>query len=282
MFNTNLESPSFASRIFPAALAAASSIAILLLAALVLARPGSTVRAASSTDSGSATSPVPVLVELFTSEGCSSCPPADALLAQLDASQFVPGVQAIVLSEHVTYWNSLGWRDPFSAEAYTHRQNEYGERFGLSSVYTPQAVVDGSHELVGSDKSALTRAVKESAARAKLPITVENLQWSGDSVTALVNTGTPNREVTLFAALADESDQSSVSRGENSGRNLRHVAVVRNLVEIRKSSSAIQNQAIQLKLPNGTQPQAKMRVVLFVTDSRTGQVVGATLKTLQR
>jgi hypothetical protein len=101
-------------------------------------------------------------------------------------------------------------------------------------------------------------------------------------VTATVSTPAPPAAATLFAALADDSDESSVSRGENSGRTLRHVAVVRNLVEVSKTGSALERQPIQLKLPAGAQPQAKMRLVLFLADSRTGQILGATLKTLQR
>src|SRR6202789_4199856 len=129
----------------------------------ILAGPGKMTSVAAEADAARQ----PVLVELFTSEGCSSCPPADALLAHLDETQSVPGAQVIVLSEHVTYWNQDGWHDPFSMDAMTDRQKQYGDQFGLSDVFTPQAVVDGAAQMVGSDERGLEQAVERAAASPK-------------------------------------------------------------------------------------------------------------------
>src|SRR6266852_240298 len=107
---------------------------------------------------------LPILVELFTSEGCSSCPPADAVLARLHEKQPVPGVQLLVLSEHVDYWNNLGCRDPFSDEQCTDRQSLYAPLLSRSRVYAPQAVVDGQIDVLGSDESGLLGAAKGAAA----------------------------------------------------------------------------------------------------------------------
>jgi hypothetical protein len=264
-----------------AILAALASLALLGAVLIVGSHACRTVHAASSQPQ---TPPVPspVLVELFTSEGCSSCPPADALLAQLDATQTLPGGrQVIVLSEHVTYWNHDGWHDPFSSQTFTDRQNDYRIRFGLSDAYTPQVVVDGAQELVGSDRVKLLRAIQSAGSQPKIPLTLENVQWSGGSVTAQVSAQSDARSATLIAALADDSDQSSVLHGENQGRNLRHVAVVRTLVESRKIKGPLNKLSIQIKLPAGIQPQPKMRLIVFLADSHTGHILGATMQTLQ-
>ncbi len=248
---------------------AVAAIVSTLAAISFYARPKSTVSAASEPRQ-------PILVELFTSEGCSSCPPADDILAKLDSAQPVPGAQIIVLSEHVTYWNSLGWHDPFSSEAMTERQNQYSNRFGLGEVYTPQAVVDGAQELVGSDERKLTRTIAQRASTPKTPLTISDAHWSGNSVRFSVQ-ATHAPESNLVAALAEESAQSSVARGENGGRTLRHVAVVRTLQSFGSNST----DGRPLSLTEPAKISGPVRLVVFLTDRRNGHVIGATEQTLQ-
>src|ERR1700693_5422803 len=122
----------------------------------------------------------PVLVELFTSEGCSSCPPADALLERLDRSQQLSGADLIVLSEHVDYWNDIGWKDPYSSHEYSERQSAYAARFGRRSVYTPQMVIDGHFELVGSDERRAIQAVENDTKFVKVPLSLSAIRFDGN------------------------------------------------------------------------------------------------------
>lgn len=222
----------------------------------------------------------PVLVELFTSEGCSSCPPADALLAHLDETQSVPGAQVIVLSEHVTYWNQDGWHDPFSSDALTDRQKEYQNRFGLSDVYTPQAVVDGAVQMVGSDERKLTAAVAQAATAAKPELTIQDAQWAGSAVKFSVK-GAADSKTMLVAALAEDSAQTDVKAGENKGKNLHEVAIVRVLAEMGKGAD--DGRALTLKAPaSKTGETSPMRLVVFLADRHNGHVVAAAERTISR
>ena len=225
----------------------------------------------------------PVLVELFTSEGCSSCPPADALLAKLDAAQPIPGAQVIVLSEHVTYWDHQGWRDPYSLDSITQRQQQYASRFGLDDVFTPQAVVDGAAQVVGSDGHGLVQAVTHAAAAPKTSLNIQDAHWDNGSVHFAVRGDGSDSKVTLVAAVAEDSVQSSVARGENAGRSLHHVAVVRVMQEMGKGSE--DGRALTLKLPAGSQggsSSGPLRLVVFLADRKNGHVLAVAEQTINR
>lgn len=225
---------------------------------------------------------VPVLVELFTSEGCSDCPPADALLGQLDAKQPIAGARAIVLSEHVTYWNHDGWRDPFSLDAMTDRQETYDRHFGLESSYTPQMVVDGATQFVGSRTHDLVAAMESAAKTAKQPLTIENAKWDHGAATFSVHGG-PVAGAKLFAVLAADATHQEVTAGENAGRTLHHVAVVRVMKEF--GGDAADGRV--LKLSGGDfnrkdESDGPIRLVVFLADHKSGHVLAAAEQSLSR
>jgi hypothetical protein len=176
-----------------------------------------------------------VVVELFTSEGCSSCPPADALLARLDKTQPVEGAEVIALAMHVDYWNHLGWADPFSSHQFSERQGEYAAAFGKNDVYTPQMIVDGVKEFNGGNSSLAQDAIGKAAREPKGEVLLALTPSQSDSsvrINALIEKfpkPTEGEAVNVFLALTESGLASDVARGENSGRKLTHVGVVRSL-----------------------------------------------------
>ena len=184
-----------------------------------------------------AATPTPVLVELFTSEGCSDCPPADAVLQKLIDTQPVAGAVIVGLGQHVDYWDRLGWKDRFSSAALTSRQQAYATRFRSESIYTPQIVVDGRAELVGSDAGAARRAIERSLAAPHGTVRlVVDAETAGALVVSVTASDLPRvargDRADLVVAITEGRLQSDVTRGENKGRGLMHAAVVRYMATI--------------------------------------------------
>jgi len=220
----------------------------------------------------------PVVVELFTSEGCSSCPPADALLARLDREQPVSTAEIIVLEEHVDYWDNGGWHDRFSSSQYTDRQNQYAPRLKFDSAYTPQMVVDGATQFVGNDGRRAYQAVVAAARTPKIALALSPPALDGRHLACFVSAAASASalpKADLYAALVDPSATTHVLRGENGGRHLDHVGVVRSLKRIGKlqdlGSGPLQ---FNLNAPSDANP-ARMRVVVFAQGSDQGPIRGA-------
>lgn len=214
----------------------------------------------------------PVIVELFTSEGCSSCPPADDVLTRLDRDQPVPGVEVIALSEHVDYWNQLGWKDRFSSALFSRRQEDYGKIFRLESVYTPQMVVNGQTQVVGSDWADATKAIRAAAQapRASVIMAMKNSDTVSYQITQLpAQLFKDARGVDIILAVTEGNLETSVGGGENGGRRLHHTGVVRSLTTLEKLGSDA-----HLNL-NPEWNRSNLRVVLFVQDHGTRRILGA-------
>jgi hypothetical protein len=201
----------------------------------------------------------PILIELFTSEGCSDCPPADHLLEQLDP-------RVVVLSEHVDYWDHEGWKDPYSLHENTVRQEAYGRRFQTDGPYTPQMVVDGMAQFVGSDAK---RAVAEITKATERPKALVRVERSSSGLQVDVD-GSPE-SAGVFLALAQDSGTSKVATGENKGRQLHHVAMLRSL---RKIGSVKRGDSFRQAVPLAASA-AELRVIVFVQQGTTGPVLGA-------
>jgi len=204
----------------------------------------------------------PILVELFTSEGCSSCPPADKLLAQLEREGTFNGHPIVVMGEHVDYWNGLGWSDRFSSSVFSERQSDFVRRLHLSSAYTPQMVINGRQELVGNDEAALQKAlVRENAAS---PATV-SINLNGDTADIQVQNAPVG--ATAYLAITETALTTQVGRGENKGRQLQHAGVVRRLQKLGSIERSNFETRVRLATDRSWNP-ANVRVIAFVQSDR--------------
>ena len=217
---------------------------------------------------------VPVLAELFTSEGCSSCPPADRILELLAREPPIDGVDVIIMSEHVTYWDHQGWRDPFGSSAFTARQQIYGALFKLQSVFTPQLVIDGTSQVIGTDIAGLKAALASAAAKPKPPLTVE-LRDNGPHGLVATASG-PGLAAAVGAelvwAVTEDDLVVEVKRGENARRTLRHAGVVRWLSARKIGDSANPTPSIEIPI-RAEWKRDRLRVVGFVQSVRTREVL---------
>ncbi|MBZ5677221.1 MAG: DUF1223 domain-containing protein [Acidobacteriia bacterium] len=229
-----------------------------------------------------------VVVELFTSEGCSSCPPADQVLLRLESPRqpavirgkqqlpLPPGVEVITLGEHVDYWDQLGWKDKFSSPLFSARQQDYGRAFHLESVYTPEIVVNGQKEVLGSDSRAVLDAIFKAAKepQAQVTIAMTSAQNVSFSVSKLPS---GSHEAEILLGVTEGGLVTSVFGGENNGRQLRHAAVVRSLSSLGRldpNRPGEYSAVAQLNLRQEWN-RANLKLVLFVQDRVTRRILGA-------
>lgn len=251
---------------------------ILLIVLTVAATHSSQAHATKSSRSE------PVLLELFTSEGCSSCPAADRLAIQLQ-SQEKSGRQIIIMSEHVDYWNYLGWQDRYSSPLFTARQRAYAQALGQNDVYTPEAVIDGKIGVVGNDSQSVNKAIEKCAlsAKAELSLVLESDESNPYKqkvfVTAVCTDPPCIERGQLFVAITEDNLKSKVRSGENSGAILAHTGVVGSLHKVGGAVSLSPNKPMKFVTEVALDPQWKKsdsRVIAFLQDSVKMSVTGAT------
>ena len=218
----------------------------------------------------------PVVIELFTSEGCSSCPPADADLTRLVKEQPVAGAQIIPLAWHIDYLDRLGWRDPFSSQLATARQYQYKGAFHLDTVYTPQLVVDGSAELIGGDHKSAVDAIAE-AAKAKHADVRLSIDPAGERADVELTNIPADEPLQLIVAISEDDLVSHPTRGENARRTLEHSAVVRSAQFIDKVAGGKTNAPLAIAKQ---WKRDRLHVVAVVQSVRSRKILGAAITTL--
>lgn len=249
--------------------------AILVVTALI-SRAQAQVQPAQSANS-------PVVVELFTSEGCSDCPPADALLQRMER-QPISGVEIIPLEEHVDYWNHQGWVDPYSSMEWTQRQVEYINKAKENSPYTPEMVVNGESQFVGSDGRQAQLAIERAASEPRTSVTISAAgSDSKNSASFAVKIGNLNGRsagdvAEVWLAITEDGLRSSVTAGENAGHALSHAAVLRSLRKIGVAAPGKEPDSFaadpKVKFESNWKRE-NLRVVVFVQERKSFKILGA-------
>jgi hypothetical protein len=245
-----------------------SALAVLAFAAIYIS-----IVLAKTTEPG--TPRKAVVVELFTSEGCSSCPPADELLGHLRQDLSAKNIQVIPLGFHVDYWNSLGWKDRFSSAEFTQRQEQYTRALKVDGPYTPEMVVDGELEFVGNDAGQARRTIGQQASQletAQVKIALAGV----DQLTVQVKgpAGSSSGNALVMLAITEDNLTTQVGSGENGGRTLHHAAVVRELRELGMLHNGIMENTVPLKLEKDWK-RNDLRAVVFVQQGPSGKIEGA-------
>ena len=213
-----------------------------------------------------------VVVELFTSEGCSSCPPADALLGQLRQDFAAKNIQVAPLGFHVDYWDSQGWKDRFSSASFTHRQEQYEQSLKVDGPYTPQMVVDGKSEFVGSSEGQAHDAIEREASQPELATVT--ISATGDQLKVQAKANNSSGSANIFLAITEDNLTTNVGAGENGGHTLHHSAVVHELRQL----GQLQNGSFETTTPLKLEKEWKrkdLRAVVFVQEAPSGKIQGA-------
>ncbi|MEO5858293.1 MAG: DUF1223 domain-containing protein [Pyrinomonadaceae bacterium] len=213
----------------------------------------------------------PVLVELFTSEGCSSCPPADRQLAFMQEHQTSFGAKVITLAYHVDYWDRLGWKDRFSSAEFSERQNAYISAKGLESSYTPQMIVDGGEQFVGSNGRKADQAVADAAKNVK---GVVGLSLGDGNLNVTIGDLPEHQSASIMLAVAEDRLETDVRAGENNGNKLSHTGVVRSLTTINKIEASDQKLERSIAVPADAGWNSKnVRYVVFVQEEKSKKII---------
>ena len=214
-----------------------------------------------------------VVVELFTSQGCSSCPPADAYLGELARRDDV-----LALSFHVDYWNYIGWRDPFSKRQWSARQREYGRNLHRRYVYTPQMVIDGATEAVGSKRAEVARLIKEALGRKKLDVEIDHPDSDTIRIRIPADTGYTGSDATVWLAFYDQERTTSIEAGENDGTTLTNTNIVRSLARIGDWRGAAKDWLLPVEAVGG---KGRDGCAILVQAGGTGRILGAVAMSLR-